>query len=105
MKGLKTKKISMIVTMSKTYQTFQTIWIWITTDGQNTPGMTDSRAEAPRSYIVQIQTGDVHRNRSQLNINPPTTTDTQPITNSHSLVVTRSHTGTTINPPNRLISN
>ena len=78
---------------------------WITTDGQNTPGMTVRGAEAPRSYIVQAFAGEVCRNRSQLNINPSTTTDTQPIANSHSPVLTRSRTGTVINPPDRLIYN
>ena len=79
--------------------------VWITTDGQDTPGTTIRRAEVPRSYIVQTPTGEVHRNRSQLNINPSTTTDTQPITNSRSPVLTRSHIGTVINPPDRLIYN
>ena len=27
--------------------------VWITTDGQNSPGRTVRRADAPRSYIVQ----------------------------------------------------
>ena len=40
--------------------------VWITTDGQNTPGKTVRRAEAPRSYIVLTLTGEVRRNRSQL---------------------------------------
>ena len=72
--------------------------VWITTDGQNTPGRTVRRAEEPRSYIVQTITGEVRRNRSQLNINPSTTTDSSP-------VMTRSRTGTAINPPNRLVYN
>ena len=76
--------------------------VWITT-GQNTPATTVRRAEAPRSYIVQTPTGEVCRNRSQLNVNPSTTTDSQPIANSRSPVLTRSRTGTVINPPDRLI--
>ena len=71
--------------------------VWITTDGQSTPGMTVRRAEAPPSYIAQIPVGEVHKNRSQRTINPFITTDTKPNANSHGPVLTRSHTVTAIN--------
>ena len=51
---------------------------------------------------LQTPTGEVRRNGSQLNINP-SITDTQPIANGRSPILTRSHTGTVINPPDRLI--
>ena len=80
--------------------------VWITTDGQNSPGRTVRRADAPRSYIVQTPSGELRRNRSQLNVNPSTATETQSTTtNSRSPVMTRSRTGTITNPPDRLLYN
>ena len=40
--------------------------VWITTDGQNTPGRTVRRAEEPRSYTVQTPTGEVRRIEANL---------------------------------------
>ena len=82
--------------------------VWITTNGQTTPGRTIRRADAPRSYIVQTRSGELRRNRSQLNVNPSTVTETHSATtctNSRSPIMTRSHTGTITNPPDRLVYN
>ena len=87
--------------------------VWITTGGHPVAGRTVTMAETPRSYIVQTPTGEMRRNRSQLNIAPPTadtqTADDIPQTASHteeeqarSPIMTRSRTGTHIAPPNRL---
>ena len=60
--------------------------VWVTTEGHHTSGRTVSTAAAPRSYIVETPTGEIRRNRSQLNVNP-SKTDRSP-------VITRSRTGT-----------
>ena len=87
--------------------------VLITTGGHPVAGRTVTMAETPRSYIVQTPTGEMRRNRSQLNIAPPTadtqTADHIPQTASRtdeeqarSPIVTRSRTGTHIAPSNRL---
>ena len=76
--------------------------VWITTNGQNSTGRTIRRADAPQSYIVQTPSGELRRNRSQLNVNPSTATETHQASDARSPVMTRSRTGTTINPPDRL---
>ena len=78
--------------------------VWITTDDLNIPGRTVRLADTPRSYLVQTPTGELRRNRSQINVNPvPETQLTQP-SNAipRSPIVTRSRTGTAIIPPKRL---
>ena len=88
--------------------------VWVRHGGSPIAGRTISSANTPRSYIVQTPTGETRRNRSQLNIQPPTTADT-PFTAStprlnlgtkeqqlRSPIMTRSRTGTYIAPPNRL---
>ena len=75
--------------------------VWMTTSDLNIPEMT---VQLPRSYLIQTPTGELQRNRSQINVNPvPETQQTQP-TNiiPCSLIVTRSCTGTTIISPKRL---
>ena len=87
--------------------------VLITTGGHPVAGRTVTMAETPRSYIVQTPTGEMRRNRSQLNIAPPTadtqTADHIPQTASRTdeeqarnPIVTRSRTGTHIAPSNRL---
>lgn len=78
--------------------------VWVTTGGHHTTGRTVTTAHTPRSYIVRTPSGEIRRNRSQLNVVPPATgTDTSATaTRSHSPIMTRSRTGTTITPPNRL---
>ena len=79
--------------------------VWITTDGNPIPGTTVNPAEAPRSYIVRTPSGNMRRNRSQLNVNPSPThaPDTSaPTSQDRSPIMTRSRTGTIINPPDRL---
>ena len=75
--------------------------VWITTNGQPTTGRTIAPADTPRSYIVQTPSGDIRRNRSQLNIRPTSTTN-DPTTRDRSPIRTRTRTGTTISPPVRL---
>ena len=47
--------------------------VWITTGGEPIAGWTVTTADTPRLYIVQTPTGEMRRNRSRLNIAPPTT--------------------------------
>ena len=54
------------------------------------------RTDAPRSYIVQTENGELHQNRSQININP-STTDSDPFSMAiRSTLMNQSHTGTAI---------
>ena len=86
--------------------------VWITTGKQPVPGKVLYPADTPRSYIVQTPSGNVRRNRSQLNVQPPST-PTSPTTPpgtrstvvpqaSRSPIMTRSRSGTSIQPPKRL---
>ena len=82
--------------------------VWITSGSSPTSGRVTAHASAPRSYIVDTPQGEMRRNQLHLNVVPNgdaptqsrTTTDTsQGISHRP---VTRSVTGTTIRPPNRL---
>ena len=53
--------------------------VWISPGGSLIAGRTITSAGAPRSYIVQMPTGKIRRNCSQLNIQPSTTADTPPL--------------------------
>jgi len=76
--------------------------VWVTTDGHNTSGRVMRMADTPRSYVVQTPTGNLRRNRHQLNPNL-SPTDPQPTTaGDRSPIMTRSRTGTPISPPDRL---
>ena len=86
--------------------------VWITTGRNPVAGRTVNMADTPLSYIMQTPSGEIRRNRSQLNIDPSTETidpstetetaeDTQE-QQTHSPIMTRSRTGTSINPPKRL---
>ena len=44
--------------------------VWITSEERVIPGRVISPAETPRSYIVQTPTGELPRNRCQLNVVP-----------------------------------
>ena len=88
--------------------------VWITTDPRPVEGRVVTHARAPRSYVVETPTGEVRRNRSQLNIVPdhiPELTDTteadnydhqEPPVESQRKIMPRSRTGTAIVPPNYL---
>ena len=82
----------------------------ITTEKQPVKGRVVEPAEAPRSYIVETPSGEVRRNRSQLNVVPEHSSIVEPEVGSSPTnaseqpcrIVTRSHTGTAIRPPERL---
>ena len=75
--------------------------VWITTDGSSTSGRVIAPADAPRSYIVETPSGEVRRNRSQLNVAPGCHSNTSTF-RDRSPIRTRSRTGTNISPPDRL---
>ena len=76
--------------------------VWVTAGGHHITGRTVSTANTPRSYIVQTPSGEIRRNRSQLNIAPSAIETPTTATRSRSPIMTRSRTGTTIAPPDRL---
>ena len=78
------------------------IEVWITTHGRAIPGTVLKLAAEPRSYIIQTSSGNIHRNRSHLNIIPNPEPSTSQHDRSKSPIQTHSRTGTTINPPDRL---
>ena len=81
--------------------------VWITTDGHCVTGKTVAPADTPRSYFIETPSGEVRRNRSQLNVSPSNvnssnSNDTPTAVETPTPIMTRSKTGTPILPPNRL---
>ena len=85
--------------------------VWVNTDGQQQQGRTVTNTEAPRSYLVDVPSGRIRRNRQQLISIPENSSILQsPRSNSStakavtrtSPVKTRSQTSTRITPPDRL---
>ena len=88
----------------------------ITIDQQNVPGRFLQPACIQRSYIVETRSGDIQRNRSQLNIvpepfaTPDAIQDSSEVTDSHPTsvqvepkrITTLSMTGTKASPPDYL---
>ena len=86
--------------------------VWITSESDAIPGTVVSAGENPRSYIVETPTGQVQRNRSHLNVAPESSSETSEPSETQSssnvstppkMIMTRSKTGTTVNPPDRLV--
>ena len=80
------------------------------TDRRTVKGRVVGPAGMPRSYFVETPTGEVRRNQAQLTVTPGGNTQTggEGETNQRSTeteqsrrIVTRSHTGTHIRPPDR----
>ena len=81
------------------------------TENSQQCGRVVSTSDEPRSYVVSTSTGQVRRNRQHmvpipLQTDVPTTESqlqrNQPSEFDHSPVQTRSQTGTTVHPPDRL---
>ena len=79
--------------------------VWVTTGNQPATGTVLQPANTPRSYIISTPVGQVRRNRQHFNVIPQ---DIQSATNqernnsTRDPIVTRSRSGTTIYPPDRL---
>ena len=83
--------------------------VWITTGNRPHPGRIVSTAPTPRSYIVSTPSGDIRRNLSHLNPVPQPEDNNSDRTDTElnrppvpSQIMTRTRTGTSIQPPNRL---
>ena len=76
--------------------------VWITTGTGPAAGRIISNANTSRSYMVDTARGPVCRNRTHLNVAPRQSTTPQPIQSTRSRIMTRSSTGTPVNPPDRL---
>jgi len=79
--------------------------VWITSESQPIQGRVISPAKSPRSYVVATPSGQVHRNRSHLNVMPESQETENQETRTESspnVIMTRSRTGTEIRPPERL---
>lgn len=81
---------------------------WVTTESEPVSGRVISTAGRPRSYVVETPSGRIERNRSQLTIVPRENSENsgtshQPDVDieTPSRIMTRSRTGTAINPPDR----
>ena len=83
--------------------------VWITTEEEPVRGTIVSPADRPRSYVVDTPTGRLQRNRSQLRVLPTEVANGNSETPSNTTtnvppkrIMTRTQTGTTILPPDRL---
>ena len=80
--------------------------VWITTGSEPVSGRVISPAGRPRLYVVETPSGQIERNRSELTVAPRENSETnyrsETETETSRRVMTRSRTGTAINPPDRL---
>ena len=71
--------------------------VWITTNRDHSPGTVTATTDAPRSYVVEMPSGTVRRNRAQLSVmpeaQPSTTTTDLSLTQVRSPILTRSRSG------------
>jgi hypothetical protein len=81
--------------------------VWVSSPHGPVPGTVVSPARTPRSYVVETGTGQIRRNRSHLHIVPeqerPDRQSGRSETSTRaSPIKTRSRTGVTLKPPDRL---
>ena len=82
--------------------------VWVTSSGKPVQGRVIELADTPRSYLVDIPSGQIHRNRHQLKPMPDliendsTTEQAQHPVEATRTIMTRLQTGTPIHPPERL---
>ena len=78
--------------------------MWITSELDAIPGTVVPAGENPQSYIVETPTGQVQRNRSHLNVAESSSETSEPnVSTSPKMIMTCLKTGTTVNPPDRLV--
>ena len=75
--------------------------VWVTTENRQTSGQVVSRANTPRSYVVQTDSGTVRRNRRHLTAMPKTPV-TERTSSERSTIMTRSRTGALTRPPSKI---
>ena len=76
--------------------------VWVETRGQQVPGRILHAANTPRSYVKKTPSGQLRRNRCHLRVRSELDRAADESTNRPSRALTRSQTGTTIRPPDRL---
>ena len=87
--------------------------VWITSEDKPIPGRIVTADETPRSYVVETESGELRRNRSQIVVVPESEPDPAPeteaepeqqsaLTTPPRRIMTRTRTGTSILPPERL---
>ena len=76
--------------------------VWVDTRGQQAPGRILHTADTPRSYLVETPTAHVRRNRMHLRPRSEPSEAGEPLVVTPSGPVTRSQSGVTIRPPDRL---
>ena len=87
--------------------------VWITLEDKTISGRVVITAETPRSYMVETDSGELQRNRSQQIVAPETEQDSTPETVAEpphliestappKRIMTRSGMGINIQPPERL---
>ena len=67
--------------------------VWVHTQNRTEPGRVITSADAPRSYVVETESGDIHRNRAHLTSRPPSNSSGSTTINAPSRAATRSQTG------------
>jgi transposase InsO family protein len=87
--------------------------VWIMSEDEPVHGRVVSPADRPRSYIVETPTGQIERNRSQLQVVPniedtesetiDQRTETETVPETPRRIMTRSRTGTAVTKPDRLV--
>lgn len=78
--------------------------VWLTNDENRTTGRILGPADSPRSYLVEIQSGQIRYNQAHLTVRPDSPTSKTPaligsaMDATRSPIQTRTHTGTPIIP-------
>ena len=75
--------------------------VWVNTGGRQVPGQIVQPANTPRSFLVNMPSGQVRRNQRDLRVRSEESTDTELETRPRS-ITTRSRSGITVRPPDRL---
>ena len=76
--------------------------VWVSTGNNQIPGQISSSAGTPRSYEVETSGNIIRRNRLHIRPRPTDSETTDEPTVPSTRIMTRSRTGTTIRPPDRL---
>ena len=74
--------------------------MWVDTQGVQVPGRIIRTADTPRSYMVEVPSGELRKNRAH--IRPRTDLQSSAGTPRTEDAPARSQTGTAIHPPDRL---
>lgn len=77
--------------------------VWVTTSNSRLPGRVTAQGDTPRSCLIETTSGEIRRNRVQLNIRPDSQSSSHTSqTPTRSPIMTRSRSGTYVGPPDRL---